>query len=490
MPQNPRPSLPHAVMSLIDAVCDRAEQDWQAGAGPLLEQVLSTAPEEARPELFRQLLRLECDYRRQRGRPLEAEEAWQRFGSLGPWAEEALAAAGLDQTGDRLVLNVVSGPDNGRFFHCDRHQMFLVGRGPGVNLELPRDQALSRLHFVIEFNPPSARLIDRGSRNGTYVNGLKVQQADLRDGDVIQAGQTALQVALAVPVGTETISVATVAPSLPFIPGYTLEAELGRGAMGVVYQASRQADGQRVAVKTVLPAVRPTPVLLGRFKREVEILRRLLHPHIVGFLQAGEASGLLYFVMEYVEGHSLAHEVKKTGPLPPERVTALGCQLLEALAHAHKAGFIHRDVKPHNLLLSQGEKGEVLKVADFGLARAYGESSMSGLTLSNTSGGTPRFMPPEQVEDFHSAGPAADQYAAGATLYYLLTGQHVYEPCGSIVELLNRIVNHDPIPLRATDSGPVLPARLGDVIRRSLARQPDRRYPDVTAMREQLSRAL
>ncbi len=114
---------------------------------------------------------------------------------------------------------------------------------------------------------------------------------------------------------------------------------------------------------------------------------------------------------------------------------------------------------------------------------------MSGLTLSNTAGGTPEFMPPEQVKDFHTAGPAADQYAAGATLYYLLTGQHVYERSGSLMELFTRILSNDPIPLRAQGSGPGLPGRLGQVIRRALLRQPEQRFPDVSAMREELSRA-
>ncbi len=133
---------------------------------------------------------------------------------------------------------------------------------------------------------------------------------------------------------------------------------------------------------------------------------------------------------------------------------------------------------------------ERLHVADFGLARAYQESGLSGLTLANMAAGTPEFMPPEQVKDFHTAGPPADQYAAAATLYYLLTDQHVYEPAGSLMELFLRIVTSDPIPLRAQQSGPSLPGRLGQVIRRALARLPEQRYPDVNAMREELSRAL
>src|SRR5262249_19730164 len=126
-------------------------------------------------------------------------------------------------------------------------------------------------------------------------------------------------------------------------------------------------------------------------------------------------------------------------------------------------------------------------LADFGLARAYQESAMRGLTLAGTPGGTPGFMAPEQVLDFRGAGPAADQYAVAATLYYLLTGEPIYEPATTTLDLFMRIIHTEPIPLRP--AAPALPGRLGEVLRRALARDPRRRYPDVTAMRQALSEA-
>jgi serine/threonine-protein kinase len=279
-----------------------------------------------------------------------------------------------------------------------------------------------------------------------------------------------------------------VAPAGPAVPGYEVLAELGRGGMGAVHKAKRVADGQIVALKTILPATAPHPVALGRFQRETAILRRLTHPNIVAFFDSGETVGLIYFVMEYVDGPSAAALVKQHGPFAPERVVTLGCQLLDALAHAHLQGYIHRDVKPGNLLLAQVDGREVVKLADFGLGRAYQASAMSGLTVAGTAGGTPAFMPPEQVLDFRAARPAADQYAAAATLYYLLTGQTIYEPAPSTMELMLRILNSEPIPLRP--AGPPLPSRLGEVLRRALARDPRHRWPDVLAMREALARAL
>jgi serine/threonine-protein kinase len=127
-----------------------------------------------------------------------------------------------------------------------------------------------------------------------------------------------------------------------------------------------------------------------------------------------------------------------------------------------------------------------VKLADFGLARAYEVSAMSGLTLSGQSGGTPEFMPPEQVRSFRVAQPAADQYSAAATLYYLATAQHIYEKASSMMDLLVRILQEEPIPLRPGASPPAMGGALGPVIRRALARQPADRYPDVRAMRSAL----
>src|SRR5262249_44421461 len=148
----------------------------------------------------------------------------------------------------------------------------------------------------------------------------------------------------------------------------------------------------------------------------------------------GEACGALFFAMEYVEGESAGTLVKRDGPFALERVVALGCQLLDALAHAHSHGIVHRDVKPSNVLVTTVDGREMLKLADFGLAGAYRAAALSGLTMTGTPGGTPGYRPPEQVLDFRHARPAADQYAAAATLYYLLKGQPIYEPAPTMMD--------------------------------------------------------
>ncbi len=463
----------------LDRRCADFAAGWKADGAARLEALLAGVPTEARPELFRRLAAIEQEQRQRLGRPLLPAEGRERFAGLGPWASAALRDLGLDEDAPSLSLDIIAGPFAGRSFRLAGQAAFVVGRGPaGVHLPLEGDPAVSRLHFVVEFAPPTARVADLSSRNGTFVNGMKVTEADLADGDEVRAGKTALKVRL----WPGRAAPPAVRPP-PSIPGYALEGEIGRGGMGVVHRARRLADGAAAAVKMVSPAVDLEPEVVGRFRREIAILGRLRHPNIVQLLDSGAAGGVLYFVMELVEGESAADLVRRAGPLPPGRVAAIGRQLLDALAHAHALGFVHRDVKPSNVLLTAS--GEV-KLADFGLARAYQASALSGLTAAGSPGGTPEFMPPEQVLDFRSARPAADLYATAATLYALLEGRPIYEPAPSTLGLLWRIMTSEPIPLRP----PPLSGPLGEVIRRGLAREPAQRYPDAAAMRDALPRGV
>jgi serine/threonine-protein kinase len=408
-----------------------------------------------------------------------------------------------------VALTVTEGPYQGRVFTFRDHDTFLVGRSPEAHFALPeRDPYFSRVHFLIEVNPPLCRLADLGSRNGTFVNGRRVASADLRDGDHIRAGTTTLRVALVLETPGLPATVAqpapapapptagpaetpfllppasTVPPAFPAVPGYHVERVLGQGGMGVVYLARREDDGSPAAVKMIRPAVQEAGPVVARFLREADILRGLRHPHIVAFREAGESGGLLYFVMEYVPGKSAAELVQQEGPLPVGRAVALTCQLLEALAHAHGQGFVHRDIKPGNVLVAPEAGREAAKLADFGLARAYQASPLSGLTMTGASGGTPAFMPPEQVLDFRSVRPAADQYAAAATLYHLLTARPLYDGVTKAVDLFVRILQADPVPLR--QRRPDLPEALAAAVRRALARKPEERFPDVGALRAAL----
>lgn len=398
-------------------------------------------------------------------------------------------------TVEPLVLTAIAGPLLGQTRRLDGHATLIVGRGPtGVQWALAGDSGISGTHFLVEYNPPRARVVDLRSKNGTWLNGVKVSESPLKTGDEIRAGQTLLKVEMpTTDSGTMSLvdeSPVTIPHTAPLMPGYSLLDEIGRGGMGIVYRARRETDGAIVALKTILTAVSPQHNTLGRFQREMSILQSLTHPNIVRFLDTGESGNFLFFVMEYIDGISAASAVKTSGTFAPARAIRLTAQLLEALAHAHLQGFIHRDVKPGNLLLTTIDGVETVKLADFGLARTYLASAMSGLTISGQAGGTPGFMPPEQVLDFRTARPAADQYAAAATLYFLLTGQMIYEPARSSADLMLRVINDEPIPIRQPTGGTPLPGRLGPVICRALSRDPAARYPDVLAFRDALLKAM
>jgi serine/threonine-protein kinase len=425
-----------------------------------------------------------------------------------------------------VELVVTQGPHAGRSFRFAEHATFIVGRSSQAHFSLPeKDPHVSRLHVLIEVNPPLCRLRNMSAVNGTVVNGTKVEQADLNDGDTITIGVTELTVRLFTPAAGDAIPTlglpatppsasapvplsssapqsqprlttvtvprasavpdeTRVTPAQPEaeplnVPGYRLVRVLGRGGMGVVYQAVHETSGETVALKTILPKAQLSEHALAKFVREATIVRQLDHPGIVKFRDSGVAGNTAWFAMEFVVGAD-ASALAKNAPMAVSRAVGWAVQALDALQHAHDRGFVHRDVKPANLLVSTTASGaEVVKVADFGLARAYEASPLSGLTLTGSAGGTPPFMPPEQVLDMRSVKPAADQYAVGATLYRLLTGQHVFPPCASVQELFTRILQSDPASI--TTHRLDLPAALVAAIHRALARDPAARHPDCRA---------
>jgi hypothetical protein len=433
----------------------------------------------------------------------------------------------------QITLTVIAGPSTGQTFTFDRPDRFLVGRSPKAHFQLAPDQhkdlGVSRLHFLIEVNPPLCRLHDLESRNGTYVNGVRVASCALANGDEVRAGITVLRVSIvetAPAAGEEPVGPwTTVAPSpapiprpvpLPSgarcfccsnepvegespicqtcrrsaaareqpIPGYLLLRELGKGGMGVVHLALCLLHQQPRAIKTILLAEDAAPVMVARFLREANVLRELNHPRIVAFHDQGSTAAAVYFAMDYVAGIDAARFLRDRGPLPVRLAVRIILQLLEALDYAHNRRFVHRDVKPANLLLETSGKRLRVKLADFGLARIYQASRLSGLTLENSMGGTLEFMPPEQITDFRNVAPTADQYGAAATLYNLLTGRFIRELSGGLVAKIDQILNHDPAPILERNAK--LPQALADVIHRALEREPSQRYPSVAHFQQAL----
>ncbi len=261
--------------------------------------------------------------------------------------------------------------------------------------------------------------------------------------------------------------------------------EIGRGGMGVVYRARDRHDGSFVALKVVLPAVASSPEDLARFIREAGIVQKLSHPHIVPYRDLGHASGQLYFAMQLVPGTDLQTILRQHhGPLPIMRAVKIVSQLLEALAAAHQGGYVHRDVKPSNLLIEQRASDDFVWLADFGLARTYHASTLSGLTTTGSIGGTLPYMAPEQITNYRNVTPAADQYSAAATLYYLLTRSYIYDFPVDIASKLLMVLQEPPRPIELRR--PDIPEKLSAIIHKGLARLPAQRFADVSHFRKAL----
>jgi serine/threonine protein kinase len=398
----------------------------------------------------------------------------------------------------KVTLTVIEGPHAGSSFAFVEHDAFVVGRSPEVQFRLPlKDKTLSRVHFLVEVNPPSCRLMDMASTNGVRVNGKRVHAVDLCHGDRIEAGATVLAFAVEDDEETELLGIppriapspssveTTDWPEVPSFHGYRIDRKLGEGGMGVVYLAARELDGLLVALKVIKPVGSSSEAVLARFLREASILRKLDHPNIVRFLDISFTGGQLYFAMEYVEGKNVSDTLKAQGPFSIPAAVGLTCQVLRALAYAHDLGFVHRDIKPANILTTKQSGKSRAKLADFGLAKIYQESSLSGMSVTGQMGGTLAYMPPEQITHFRDAKPPADIYALGATLYMLLTGRPIFHFKGRAEQQIGQILFDQPTPIQT--HRPEIPEALAAIIHKALARSPLDRFADAGAMREALA---
>jgi eukaryotic-like serine/threonine-protein kinase len=261
----------------------------------------------------------------------------------------------------------------------------------------------------------------------------------------------------------------------PTIPGFMIERELGRGGMGVVYQAWQPQLARRVAIKVVSASVGIGTEDRRRWLREAQAIGRVRHPNVVQLHEAGEQDGCLYLVLDLIAGGSLADRV--TGPLPARVAVGLMATVARAVDQIHRAGMLHLDIKPSNILLDGPPDGPWDQVtpmlADFGIARAGDDP---GATATGPIGvrGTPSFMAPEQiVGDRAGIGPRSDVFALGATLYCLLTGRPPFQ-AASVIETIDLVRTRDPAPLRTLV--PDLPRDLETIAQTCLRKDPRRRY--------------
>ena len=264
---------------------------------------------------------------------------------------------------------------------------------------------------------------------------------------------------------------------------YLLEERIAAGGMGTVYAATDQRLDRRVAVKLLKDALSGddrygsaeggrTDSRVTRFEREARAAAALSHPNVAAVFDYGEDEGAPFIVMELVPGRDLARLLREEGPLDPERARALGAQLCAALAHAHSAGLVHRDVKPANVIVDDAGR---VKVTDFGIARAEGDSR---LTQTGSVLGSAHYMAPEQASGA-PVTPAADVYAAGIVLYEMLTNAVPFTGESPVSVAMRHVSDEVPPP---SSVNPSVPEDLDAVVARATAKDPSNRFPSAADM--------
>lgn len=257
---------------------------------------------------------------------------------------------------------------------------------------------------------------------------------------------------------------------------YRIQGKIGEGGMAVVYRALDVVLRRVVAIKVLRPQYAGDEEFVDRFLREAQAAASLSHPNVVNIFDVGREGDVHYIVLEYVEGKNLRDIVREHGRLSPKRAAQVGRAVARALEAAHARGLIHRDIKPHNILITP--EGRV-KVADFGLARA---ASSSTLTETGKVIGSVHYFSPEQARG-DVVGPASDIYSLGVVLYELLTGKRPFEGDSPIAVALKHL-QEEPVPPRQLD--PRIPAWLDEVVMRAMAKRPADRFPTASAMAEAL----
>ena len=289
--------------------------------------------------------------------------------------------------------------------------------------------------------------------------------------------------AVATPGLTPTVT--SVDVTRRFAPGtlvagrYRVLGVAGVGGMGVVYRARDEELDVDTALKVLRPDLGGDPAVVERFRSELLLAREVSHKNVVRIHDIGEHEGLRFLTMRYVEGRSLSDVLEKDGRMSPERAVAIARQVASALEEAHRAGVIHRDLKPGNILL---DADDTAYITDFGIARSLGRD---GLTRAGAVIGTPDYLSPEQIAGDPVDG-RTDLYALGIVLYEMLTGELPFR-AGSQAEMLgSRLAGR---ARDVSETGVHAPAWLRAVVRKLLERSPARRYPDARALLDDLDRA-
>ncbi len=391
----------------------------------------------------------------------------------------------------QVRLRVISGPHTGLSWTFAGATALTIGRQAPSQLRLPDEKAFSREHLRLDIRPPYGELLDNSSSNGTRVNGVRVIHATLSHGDQFGAGDTEilfelvnlLELASSVNTKpatvemTETVAPATSKPqpareSFPKTVGsYELLKELGEGGMATVYHAKHRGSGQEVAVKLIHSSIDVSEKLVQLFAREASILSQLNHPRIVRCLEFGFHNQQPFLVMELIKTIDLMQLISaQSVATRVKTATWVVSRILQALAYAHEKKFVHRDIKPGNILAYRDAHRLQVKLADFGLAKCYEHAGFSAMTDDVSLRGTIAYMAPEQIKSSKTVGPNADIFSTGACLYRFLVGKHPPMAAMGV-----RFSATEPTAMK-------LPQLLIDAMEKSMHPDATRRYASASAM--------
>lgn len=262
-------------------------------------------------------------------------------------------------------------------------------------------------------------------------------------------------------------------PTVQQIPGYQVVGKLGAGAMAVVFKAKQVSLDRLVAIKILPRKLSENAEYVERFYKEGKAAAKLNHPNIVQAIDVGEAHGYHYFVMEYVEGHTVGDELEEGKVFTEEQALDIIIQIARALEHAHRRGFIHRDVKPKNIMITKDRKA---KLADMGLARDRSDVEAAE-TEAGKAYGTPYYISPEQIRGEMDIDFRADIYSLGATFYHMVTGRVPFTG-DSPAEVMHKHLKENLVPPDHVNTS--LSAGLGEVVEVMMAKDRRRRYGSTT----------
>jgi len=271
---------------------------------------------------------------------------------------------------------------------------------------------------------------------------------------------------------------------------YHIEKKLGEGGMGTVYLGQHVKMGRKSAIKVMTQSMAHDPDAIARFNREATNAARINHPNVCAIYDFGETpDGLIYLAMEFIEGESLSDLMEREGVLPPQRAAGIFQQAADALQAAHDLGIVHRDLKPDNIMITRGKGGaDVVKVVDFGIAKAVGGEEGQKVTKTGLVVGTPEYMSPEQLAGDQLDG-RSDIYSLALVLYRMLTGTLPFQ-ADSAQEVMIKRLTDEPMPLNAAAPGMAFPDQLQVVMDRALQRMPSERYGSAAELAREVVRAV